>query len=129
MQCGEMWNLGVMLYTFYQGEFPFMGNTDEEIIAAIISRPNNWSPNWREGICDILKDFILLCLEADPFKRSDKIQFINHAYILQNHTPQEIVMHNRILVQSYQRIYEIYAHECFVDSLLTYFTQKMLIRK
>ena len=82
MQCGEIWNLGVMLFVFYQADFPFSGFTDEEIITNIITKPNNWTPSWREGISDKLKDFIILCLDSDPFKRIDKILFINHPYVL-----------------------------------------------
>jgi len=45
MQAGEMWNLGVILYVLYQGEYPFNGFYDEEIIADIINKPNNmWKP-------------------------------------------------------------------------------------
>ena len=82
MQCGEVWNLGVILYVLYQGEFPFPGFSDEDIITSIISKPNNWGPQWREGLADIVKNFIMMCLDSDPFKRIDKIQFVNNDYIL-----------------------------------------------
>ena len=87
MAAGELWNVGIILYTFYQGEFPFKGETDEEIIDLIVNRPNNWMPQWREGISESMKNFIMMCLEADPFKRGDKLQYINHPYIMQNSPP------------------------------------------
>lgn len=87
MQSGEIWNMGVFVYTLYQGEFPFEGETDDQVITNIISRPNNWAPIWREGLFDSLKSFIMMCLECDPYKRVDKVQYMNHPYILQHHTP------------------------------------------
>ena len=43
-QAGELWNLGVILYAFYNADFPFSAPTDEEIIQSIITRNNNWIP-------------------------------------------------------------------------------------
>lgn len=73
MQAGELWNVGVMLFAFYQGEFPFTGDSDDKIISGIISRPNNWQPEWRDSLFDSLKTFIMMCLESDPYLRLDKI--------------------------------------------------------
>ena len=50
MQSGDIWNVGVITYAFYQGDFPFMGDQDSDIISAIIQRPNNWTPAWKEGV-------------------------------------------------------------------------------
>lgn len=90
-QGGELWNVGIILYAFYHADFPFTADTDDDIIQQIITRNNSWTPVWREGIFDSLKSFIMMCVEADPYKRGDKLQYINHPYILQNHTPQELV--------------------------------------
>ena len=129
MQCGEVWNLGVLLYALYQGEFPFPGETDEEIIQKIITKPNNWTPKWKEGLPEIVQSFIMMCLEADPFKRIDKIQFFNHPYILQNFTPPEIVLHGRLLVSNYQKVFEIYSSEQFVEAILSYYLSGINIKK
>ena len=69
----------------------------------------------------------MLCLESDPFSRVDKVQYVNHAYTLQHHTPQEVVSHNRILVSNIQKIYEIHAKECFVEAILPYFSIQMTV--
>jgi hypothetical protein len=74
--------LGVIVYAFYHADFPFTGETDDEIVQNIITRNNNWTPAWREGIFDTLKSFIMLCMDADPYKRGDKLQYVNHPYIL-----------------------------------------------
>lgn len=87
MQSGELWNVGVIIFTLYQGEFPFPGESDDKIIQSIISRPNNWTPVWRDGLFDSLKTFVMLCLESDPYLRVDKVQYMNHSYIMQHHTP------------------------------------------
>jgi len=63
MAAGELWNVGIILYTFYQGEFPFKGETDEQIIDLIVNRPNNWMPLWREGTSEQMKNFIMMCLK------------------------------------------------------------------
>jgi serine/threonine protein kinase len=69
MQGGEIWNLGVILHAFYQGEFPFKGQPDETIISQIIQRENNWLPVWKEGLCEPIQNFIMLCLDGDPYRR------------------------------------------------------------
>lgn len=48
-QVGEMWNLGVIMYVLYQGEYPFSGFSDEDIINEITNKPNYWRPQWKEG--------------------------------------------------------------------------------
>lgn len=71
----------------------------------------------------------MLCLDGDPYKRIDKIPLMNHTYILQHHTPQEVVAHNRILVSNYQRIFDIYSSEVFVEAILAYFSIQINIKK
>jgi serine/threonine protein kinase len=84
MSAGELWNMGIILYTFYHGEFPFKGNSDEEIIENIINRPPNWTPEFRDGLSEQLRNFIMMCFEYDPYKRGDKLPYINHPFILLN---------------------------------------------
>lgn len=84
MQAGEMWNLGVMLYILYQGEYPFQGYSDEETISQIINKPNNWKPDWKAGINQHAKNFILQLLDSNPFKRLEKGIILNDPYILQH---------------------------------------------
>jgi hypothetical protein len=73
MQAGELWNVGVITYVLYQGHFPIGGESDDKIINNILQRPNNWVPQWKDGIFDSIKNFTLMCLDADPYKRLDKI--------------------------------------------------------
>jgi serine/threonine protein kinase len=129
MQSGELWNLGVILFALYQGEFPFPGSSDDKIVSSIISRPNNWTPNWRDGISESLKSFVMMCMESDSYLRLDKIQYMNHTYIMQHHTPQEVVAHNRVLVSNLQRIYEIHAREQFVEAILPYYAFQVALKK
>lgn len=82
MQAGEMWNIGVMLYVLYQGEYPFRGFTDDDIITEIINKPNNWKPAWKNGINKHARDFILLLLDSNPFKRIDKGLILNEPYLM-----------------------------------------------
>ena len=111
MQSGELWNLGVILYTLYSGEFPFQGANDEETITSILMLKNQqqWSPKWKDGLHGIARNFISMCLNVDPFLRMDKVPLINDSYILQNHTPLEISSHNKILSSTLAKIYDIYA--------------------
>lgn len=70
-----------------------------------------------------------MCLDGDPYKRLDKVQYMNHPYILQHHTPQEVVAHNRILVSNYQKIFDIYSQETFVEAVLPYYSVQIALKK
>ncbi len=55
----------------------------EEYVARDLKiEAKDWMPLWREGTSEQMKNFIMMCLEADPFKRGDKLQYINHPYIM-----------------------------------------------
>jgi serine/threonine protein kinase len=84
IQAGELWNLGVILYVLYMGEYPFSGFSDDDIITEIINKPNLWKPMWKDGISEHAKNFILLLLDSNPFKRTDKPSLLNDPYILQH---------------------------------------------
>jgi serine/threonine protein kinase len=83
MQAGELWNLGVILYVLYQGEYPFNGFTDREVITEIVNKPNLWKPFWKEGVNDLVKNFLLILLDSNAYKRTDKAMILNDPYILQ----------------------------------------------
>ena len=129
MQAGEMWNLGVILYVLYQGEYPFNGFYDEEIIADIINKPNNmWKPQWKDGIGEHAKNFICLLLDSNPYIK-DKGAILNNPYILQHQPPSEIVSSNRVLIKNVPNIFAIYTNEFFIESLITYLGVKNFFKK
>lgn len=43
LQSSEVWNIGVILYILYQGDYPFCGNSDEDILNKICAL-DNWNP-------------------------------------------------------------------------------------
>ena len=124
-QAGEIWSLGTILYTLYQGEYPFQGKNDEEIVQTIITKPNNWKPNWREGLGEVTRSFILKMLEPNYIKRHDKSALLNDPFALQQFTVQQVIGDNRVLVQNIPQIYEIYAQECFIEDFLSYLSLDM----
>lgn len=124
-----MWNIGVMLYVMYQGEYPFTGYTDEDIINEINNKPNLWKPVWREGIGECAKNFIMLLFDSNPYKRASKANVINDPYILQHQTPSEIVGSNRALVGNMLAVLKIFANECFVKALISYLSGKNYLKK
>lgn len=128
MQAGEMWNLGVILYVLYQGEYPFTGFSDDDIINEIINKPNMWKPSWKEGINEKAKEFMLLLLDSNPFKK-DKALILNDPYILQQMTPAEVICSNRALMQNLKAVYKIYSYEFFVEAVVTYLGVKNYNRK
>ncbi|CDW88098.1 protein kinase domain containing protein [Stylonychia lemnae] len=128
MQAGELWNIGVILYVLYQGEYPFNGFSDEDVITEIIYKPNIWKPQWKDGIGQHAKDFILLLLDSNPYKK-DKGVILNDPYILQHQTPSEIVSSNRVLSKNIQAIYEIHAKEFFIEAVITYLGVKNFFKK
>jgi hypothetical protein len=54
---------------------------------------------------------------------------MNHPYILQHYKPQDVVSSNRILVSNYQRIFEIFASEQFVEAVFPFFQTQIHLKK
>lgn len=129
IQAGEMWNLGVILYVLYQGDYPFTGFTDDDIITEIINKPNMWRPQWKDGIGEHAKNFILTLLDSNPYRRVNKAVIINDPYILQHQTPSEVVGSNRALISNLKNILKIYARECFIEAVVTYLGFKNFLKK
>ncbi len=129
ISAGEMWNIGVILYVLYQGEYPFDGFSDEDIISEIINKPNMWKPIWKEGIGQSAKNFMMLLFDSNPYRRCNKANIINDPYILQHQTPSEIVGSNRALVNNLKPILKIFANECFIKALITYLSSKNYMNK
>lgn len=129
MQAGELWNLGVILYVLYQGEYPFNGFSDKDIISEIVNKPNVWRPSWKEGINEQVKNFLLILLDSSPYKRADKASILNDPYILLHQTPKDMLGSKRVLINNVPLVFNIYAKESFVEALFTYLGTKNYLQR
>jgi serine/threonine protein kinase len=115
-----MWNLGAILYVVATGEYPFAGNDDAEIMESIRERPENWSPQWKRGTNELLKQFITKLLNTDTSSRLDKVEFLNDEFVLQ-HEHLDLQPMQDLYKRIRAPIYYIHAKECFIEATLTYF--------
>ena len=62
----DIWSLGVLAYVLLTGFSPFGGDTDQETYCNIIDATLDFPHELFEGVSDLAKEFISLCLNRDP---------------------------------------------------------------
>ena len=67
--CGpptDIWATGVLLYTFFNGCFPFRGSSDEELYSKICRGDFNIPDHVPKGAADLLRKLIRVKADARP---------------------------------------------------------------
>ena len=62
----DIWSLGVLAYVLLTGFSPFGGETELETLQNICDCALDFPDELFEGVSDVAKDFITVCLNRDP---------------------------------------------------------------
>jgi calcium-dependent protein kinase len=80
----DLWSCGIMMYFLLSGEFPFTGETEEEVFVNVLKgRFTFSSPIW-DTISDQAKHLISGLLTTNPVRRLSAKQALEHKWIKNN---------------------------------------------
>ncbi|CAH8332628.1 unnamed protein product [Eruca vesicaria subsp. sativa] len=85
---GDIWSFGVCVLEFFLGRFPFNAKGDwASLMCAICmsqppEAPENASPEFRH--------FVSSCLQREPARRQTAVQLLQHPFVRQNRSPQNL---------------------------------------
>lgn len=86
----DLWSCGVILYILLAGYPPFNGQTDDQIIQAVLQGSFTLDePEWDE-VSDPAKDLVKKLLTYNPVNRISAIDAMNHPWISQNSTVDRV---------------------------------------
>ena len=78
---GDMWSLGVLVWTLLSGRPPFRGNSLVEILKNVKKCKLNLDEMRRAGASDAAMDFVSKLIVKDPHQRMSSLEAINHPWI------------------------------------------------
>ena len=85
----DIWSLGVLAYVLLTGFTPFGGDTDQETLRNITT-PNlqvDFPQELFEGVSDMAKDFIRVCLNRNPRDRPTVQELLQHPLLAEEEEP------------------------------------------
>ena len=85
-RCDE-WSCGVLMYLLLCGEFPFQGETEEEIFKKVKNCEYDFSPPHFSNISHNCKDLIKKLLEPKIQKRIKAIDALKHPFFTESFSP------------------------------------------
>jgi serine/threonine protein kinase len=75
----DVWSIGVIAYMLLTGEAPFIGETDDDVLAAVRSGRWQFEPHAEERLSEEAKDFIGKCLSR-AFWRPTSASALKHKW-------------------------------------------------
>ena len=86
----DLWSCGVILYILLAGYPPFNGQTDNQIIQAVLAGAYTLEePEW-DDVSDEAKDLVQKLLKYNPDERITALEAINHPWIQTNSTVDRV---------------------------------------
>jgi len=85
----DIWSIGVCVYIMLNGKVPFMGDNKTKIFKAILSQEVKFK---NEELLDVSMDFVNKLLERDIEKRLTAREALNHPWIVNGESCEEIRM-------------------------------------
>ena len=76
-----------MAYVLLTGFSPFGGDDEKETLRNITTATLDFPLELFEGVSDMAKEFIALCLNRDPKKRPSVKECLNHVWLAQEDEP------------------------------------------
>ena len=74
----DIWALGVMTYLLLSGKYLFAAPSCDEIHQNTLEKTISFDEPEFKNVTGLAKDFMMLCLERDPEKRSDINELMTH---------------------------------------------------
>ena len=74
----DIWALGVMTYLLLSGKYLFAAPSCDEIHQNTLEKKISFDEPEFDKVTGLAKDFMMLCLERDPEKRSDINELMTH---------------------------------------------------
>ena len=112
----DEWACGVIMYYLLTGEYPFKGNTKEEICSNIKTGIIDFYSPKCKNISEPCKDIISKLLEKDRNKRIKLYEFYNHLFLLdKNLRPEELLIYLKSLLKAKKP--ESKYHEIIIEYL------------
>ena len=86
----DIWSCGVLMYVLLSGQFPFFGESKEEITKKILSGKFEFNIKYFKNISNKAKDLISKCLIYDKNKRISVEEVLKHEFFSDDLNPNNI---------------------------------------
>jgi serine/threonine protein kinase len=77
----DIWALGVLTYFIIDGDYPFLGNSRQQLFQNIIDGRFSFNKRIWNSVSGQCKDFITKCLTVSQGKRQTAAQLLDHPWI------------------------------------------------
>jgi len=82
----DVWAFGVLMYLLMYGDYPFRGDSDEEIMGLVLTEPIKW--NTPQKFAPETLDFLKQLLVRNPNKRITTCEALNHPFVSVSSCPE-----------------------------------------